>query len=108
VSKAFAESTVEEASLDLFSGLGYAVLHGPDIAPGELFAERTNYSDVVLVKRLQTALKRINPQIPPEALEDAVRKVLRTETPSLIENNRCLHHNSVSKEILGRGTCCTI
>ena len=41
----FCESTVEEAALELFSGLGYTILHGPDIAPGELFAERAEYSD---------------------------------------------------------------
>jgi hypothetical protein len=37
-----AESTIEDAALELFSGLGYAVLHGPDIAPGELFAEQAD------------------------------------------------------------------
>jgi len=29
----FTESTVEEAALELFSGLGYTTLHGADIAP---------------------------------------------------------------------------
>ena len=36
-----AESTIEEASLSWFEDLGYAVVHGPDIAPGDLFAEAT-------------------------------------------------------------------
>ena len=36
----FTESTVEEAALEILEGLGYTSLHGPDIAPGELFAER--------------------------------------------------------------------
>jgi len=31
----FTESVVEDATLDIFASLGYAVLHRPDIAPGE-------------------------------------------------------------------------
>ncbi len=88
---AFTESTVEEAALEFFASLGYGVLQGPNIAPGELFAERASYSDVVLVKRLREALARINPKVPKEALEEAVRQVTRTESPSLVENNRRFH-----------------
>jgi type I restriction enzyme R subunit len=36
----FSESTVEDAALQWFDGLGFAVKHGPEIAPGELHAER--------------------------------------------------------------------
>ncbi len=85
------ESTVEEAALEILAGLGYTVLHGPDIAPDALFAERSSYSDVVLVKRLREALARINPKIPADALEEAIREVQQTESPSLVENNRRFH-----------------
>src|SRR6266852_2716012 len=91
MSAAVVESTVEEAALSWFEELGYAVVHGPDIAPGELFAERESYGDVVLVKRLRAALARINPQVPPAAIEEAVRRVLHPETASLVENNRRFH-----------------
>ena len=37
----FTESVVEEAALPWLESLGYKVKHGPEIAPGELFAERT-------------------------------------------------------------------
>lgn len=87
----FTESTVEEAALELFSSLRYAVLHGPDIAPGELFAERASYGEVALVVRLRQALARINPKVPVEAIEEAIRKLLRTESPKLEENNRRFH-----------------
>jgi type I restriction enzyme R subunit len=43
----FTESVVEEAALDLLGGLGYSISHGPEIAPGELFAERSDYGQVV-------------------------------------------------------------
>ena len=88
----FVETTVEDAALEIFEALGYAILHGPEIAPDELFAERDSYSEVALIKRLRESLSRINAQIPEEALEDAVRKVLRAESPSLTENNRRFHH----------------
>jgi len=84
----FSESTVEEAALEILDGLGYTILHGPEIAPGELLAERPEYSDVVLVGRLQQALARINPRIPAEAIEEAVRKILSIQAPNIEESNR--------------------
>ena len=85
------ENTVEQAALDWFKSLGYAVLFGPNIAPGEPQAERRTFGDVVLIDRLRAALTRINPDIPAEALEEAIRKATRTESPSLVENNRRFH-----------------
>jgi type I restriction enzyme R subunit len=43
-----AESVVEESTLAWFEELGWSVLHGPDITPGEPAAERESYSDVIL------------------------------------------------------------
>jgi hypothetical protein len=64
----------------------YTVLHGPDIAPGEPFAGRTTYEEVVLTKRLREPLARINPKIPAEAIDEAILKVLRTKNHTLEEN----------------------
>ncbi len=90
---AFTESLVEEAALAWLEGLGYAVVHGPEIAAGELGAERSdpNYRDVALERRLRQALVRLNPDLPAEALEDAYRKLTRTDAPSLVERNRAVH-----------------
>lgn len=87
----FVESTVEDAALEIFGELGYGIAHGPDIAPEQLFAERTGYGDVILSQRLREALQRINPRIPAEAIEKAIRKLQQAESPSLIENNRRFH-----------------
>jgi type I restriction enzyme R subunit len=87
----FCESTVEEAALGWLQELKYTVLHGPEIAPEEPQAERATFGDVILIDRLHAALARINPTIPAEALEEALRKVTHAETPSLVENNRRLH-----------------
>jgi len=88
---AMAESVVESAALEWFEALGYTTLNGPDIAPDELLAERASYADVILIGRLRSALERINPNLPVEAVEEVARKVLRTESPSLYENNHRFH-----------------
>lgn len=85
------ESTVEQAAMAWFAELGYSCAHGPQMAPGEPGAERDSFGDVVLVGRLQSAIRTLNVRIPEEAREDALRKVLRPETPSLIGNNRRFH-----------------
>ena len=85
------ESTVEDAALSWFSDLGYAVGHGPEMAPGEPKAERATFGEVVLVDRLRTAIHKLNPHVPADAQEDALRKVLRLATPSLAQTNRAFH-----------------
>ncbi len=89
----FTESIVEDAALAWLQALGYTVLHGPDIAVGELSAERSDpgYRDVVLESRLRQALARLNPDLPAEALEDAWRKLMRVDAPSLVERNCAAH-----------------
>jgi type I restriction enzyme, R subunit len=88
---AFTESAVEQAALAWLESIGWSVVDGPDIAPGELLAEREHYSQVVLERRLRDALDRLNPDLPVEALDDAFRKLLRTEVADLIQQNRTLH-----------------
>lgn len=58
------ESIVEDASLERFGELGYAIGHGPHIAPGEPAAERGSFGEVVLVGRLRDAIQRLNPANP--------------------------------------------
>ncbi|MBW2343913.1 MAG: type I restriction endonuclease subunit R [Deltaproteobacteria bacterium] len=89
------ESEVETAALSWFESLGYTILHGPEIAPGEPTAERDSYQEVILPRRLQDAIARLNPDIPADALEEAFRKVTLPESPSLIANNRAFHRRLV-------------
>jgi len=87
----FAESTVEEAALAWLAGIGWRIAHGPDIAPDALTPERRDYGEVVLEGRLRSALSRLNPALPPEALDDAFRKLTRPEGADLIARNRAVH-----------------
>ena len=85
------ESNTEQDTLDTLELLGYEVAYGPDIAYDGDRAERDSrakYSDVVLQGRLRYAVERFNSELPDEAIDEVVRKVLQVESPSLIENNR--------------------
>ena len=100
------EATLETTVLTWLENFGYDIEHGPDIAFDGVKPERdasANYTDVVLIGRLRESLERINPEIPREAIDEAVRKITRTESPSLIENNRRFHRmltDSVDVEVI--------
>ena len=70
--------------------LGYQYINGIDIGPEGEHNER-EYNEVVLVERLRNAIYRLNPAIPQEAKEDALKKVLRTDSPSELINNETFH-----------------
>src|SRR6266699_4925872 len=91
MSDGITESVVEQCSLDWLCELGYEVLSGLTIAPGEPAAERADYKQVFLFDRLQTKLEDLNPKIPLEGLEEALRKVRLITHPTLVENNRAFH-----------------
>jgi len=87
----FSESVVEEAALAWLKALGYTIAHGPDIAPGELAAERKDYGQVLLEDRLRQALARLNPSLPADALDDAFRRIRTVEGSTLEARNRAFH-----------------
>ncbi len=87
----FSENTVEQAALAWLESAGWLVKHGPDIAPGEPNAERGDYGEVILQARLRDALARFNPALPPDALDDAYRRVTRPEGPTLEARSRAFH-----------------
>ncbi|HZQ45748.1 MAG TPA: type I restriction endonuclease, partial [Verrucomicrobiae bacterium] len=87
----FTESIVEDAALSWLEALNYALLLGPNIAPGEPSAERASFGEAALAERLRTALRKLNPKLPAEALEEAFRKITVPQSVSLITNNRAFH-----------------
>jgi type I restriction enzyme R subunit len=85
------ESSVEAAALNWFEQLSYSAVHAPHLAPGEIAAERKSFADIVLLGRLRNAIARLNAAIPTDAHEEALRKLLRHDAPSLVGNNRAFH-----------------
>ena len=85
------ESVVEDATLAWLETVAWPVVHGSEIAPDMIGAKRTDFGQVVLEQRLRDALARLNAALPPEALDDAFRKLMRPEGPTLEARNRALH-----------------
>ena len=90
------EAEVEQAALEWLSGLGWQVLHGPDIAPDMPNAERDDYAQAVLDRRFRDALAELNPALPTSALDDAYRKLIRPEGSTLEARNRAFHRMLVN------------
>src|SRR4051812_23406758 len=85
------EYHVEEAALAWLADLSYSTTHGLTIGPDATTPERASYGDVLLIGRLRAALTKLNPNLSPDALAEAVAKLTHTEAPSLVEENRRLH-----------------
>ena len=85
------ESDVESAALAWLEAAGWQVRHGSEIAPDAPFAERQDFGQVILERRLRDALNRLNPGLPAEALADAFRKLTQPQGGDLLQRNRALH-----------------
>lgn len=85
------ESVVEDASLEWLAQLGYERAYGPSLGPGEVAAERESFDQVYLFGRLREAALRINPSIDAELIEEAIKRLLRAESQSLVDENARVH-----------------
>ena len=86
------ESDIEELVIELLQNQGYTYL-----SPEAQEQERDSLSDVVLRGRLKDAIDNLNPDIPEDAREHALREVLSLSSQSLIENNLFLLNNAITK-----------
>ncbi len=85
------EAEIESALLDQLRALGYSIEREEDIGPDGHRPERESHGEVVLRRRFEDAVARLNPGVPAEARQDAIRKVTQSELPALLEENRRLH-----------------
>lgn len=85
------EAAVEQALLEQLRALGYSIEREEDIGPDGHRPERESHDEVVLKRRFEDAVARLNPGLPLDARQDAVRRVMQSELPSLLEENRRLH-----------------
>ena len=77
------ENQLEQSAIGWFREMAWQTAFGPDISSDGPACEREDYDRVVLLGRLQTALENVNPNIPPDAIDEAVRKITRTDSPTL-------------------------
>ena len=89
----FSESEGEQAAFEWLERLGWGVAHAPD-APN---AERSDYGQVVLERRLRYALADLNPKLSTDALEDTCRKLTRPEGSSIEAHNRAFYRMLVKR-----------
>lgn len=84
------ENEIEEIALSYLQGLGYSYQLGTVMSPDGEHPER-QYNEVVLATRLRDAIDKLNPNISQDAKEDALKKVLRTDSPNALINNETFH-----------------
>jgi len=82
------ESTLETAALAWFASLGYETVAGESLLAS---GERTGYADPTVRGRLLAAAVRLNPHFGYEEVEDGLRRLLRTGSPTLVRNNAAFH-----------------
>ena len=85
------EAIVEDATLEIFRTLGYHTLYGPDIGPGGNTEERAGWDEVILTQRLNDAVARINPELPQDAVNAAIARVVRAESQNTLSENLRVH-----------------
>jgi type I site-specific restriction-modification system R (restriction) subunit/very-short-patch-repair endonuclease len=97
------ENIIESFSIELLEKLGYAYIYAPNIAPdfpsaGGVSASggrggdtRDSYEQVLLIERLQNAVKRINKSMPADAQAEAIKEIQRIASPELLANNEAFH-----------------
>jgi len=95
--KPITENIIELSTIEILQLQGWEYANGKEISPEGLFCERESFSQVVLINRLRSAIAKINPNIPLDAQEAAVQKVLRIASPELLHNNEELHRFLIEK-----------
>ena len=85
------ENELENALLEQLRALRYEIQRDNQIGPDGSHPERVSYEEVILVGRLANAVARINPHLPVEARDDAIKRVTQSELPSMLEENRRIH-----------------
>lgn len=91
MSNKITENAIEQLAIQLLIRLGYTHIHGYDLSPETIPPERESYSDVILTNYLRTAVARINPHIPNDAQEQAIKEVMHIPTLELFAANEIFH-----------------
>lgn len=81
------EAELELLVLDALAGLGWATAQGPEIDPESDRPERADYREVVLRGRLARGIRRLNPELDEDAIDEVVMAVVAPESQSPMEEN---------------------
>ncbi len=89
--KNLSESFIELLAIERLESLGYKYIYGPDITCDGINPERANYEEVLLLGRVHNAIQRINPNVPLDAQNAALKEIQRIHSPELLANNESFH-----------------
>ena len=84
------EAAWENIALERLFEHGWETRHGNQVAPGGE-GGRTSWDDVVLRGRMLAALRRLNPLVPAEYLEQALAEIVAPQSQDAIAENVRLH-----------------
>lgn len=87
----------EQPTLQWLEELGWETAYGPDIGPDGAAPERKLWSDVVLTGRLRSAVAKLNPELPADAVDYVVDRVLTTTSPIVIDDHASFHRLLVDR-----------
>lgn len=86
------EHALEQLAIGWFEEEGYEHHHGPDLAPESGYYEaRNSFTEVVFTKTLDAAISRINPQLPPAAIDDVLHQLKTLSQPVTAKANQQFH-----------------
>ena len=81
------ESALEEATIQLFQSLGWETIHAIDEVDGDTtLLGRKHQGEVVLKRYLRRILKKLNPELPNEAISTAIDIIIRNRSAMDIAN----------------------
>lgn len=75
----FTEASYENSIIELFQGMGYSHIYGPDVD--------RDYTNPLYEEVLVDSLYRINPKLPDDAIKDALYKLKNFEIGELVQKN---------------------
>ena len=86
---AMAESDWEDFAVEVLGELGWEPKTGHDIAPGS--GERESWEDLQIPGRMFEALRRLNPEVPNEYLQQALADIVAPVSDDAIAENLRVH-----------------
>ena len=83
------EAQWEHDAMEQLAEVGWYPVNGKDIAKGS--GERESWDELIIPGRLRDAIARINPKLPPEAVDEAVATVMTATSRDAIAENHRIH-----------------
>ncbi|MFE2326516.1 type I restriction endonuclease subunit R [Streptomyces sp. NPDC059385] len=88
------ESDWELLALDELAELAWAPTPGNEFAPGSGY--RKSWDDLILYPDLRKAVERLNPDLPPDSVRDAVAVAVTPTSQDTYEENRTAHGHLIA------------